>query len=267
MKTQQSLLVLDSVLTMMEPLVLLLLRHGVSYVELAEQLKVVFLAQALAETQRIGAKQTDSALSLVTGLQRRDVQQLREHAKNATRPQQLHSTTPAETVGRWLGEQYPDQIPYSCGDEFGISFEKIVNSISKDKHPRAVLDELLRIKVVEFDEKMQQVSLSRKAFLPDEQSEAIQYLFRRTLGDHLLAAVHNISTEQEPKFLEQAVFANGLTAQSTAMLHTYARKQWENMMQDFLKFASSLCLIDADTTEPTDRFTVGMYAYSTPENP
>ncbi len=86
MKTQQSLLVLDSVLTMMEPLVLLLLRHGVSYVELAEQLKVVFLAQALAETQRIGAKQTDSALSLVTGLQRRDVQQLREHAKNATRP-------------------------------------------------------------------------------------------------------------------------------------------------------------------------------------
>lgn len=265
MKTQQSMLVLDSVLTMLEPLVLLMLRHGISYVELAEQLKVVFLAQAMAESTRIGGKQTDSALSLVTGLQRRDVQQLREHAKQATRPQQLHSTTPAETVGRWLAEQYPDQIPYSTPDEFGISFEKIVNSISKDKHPRAVLDELLRIKVVEFDENMQQVVLSRKAFLPDEQSEAIQYLFRRTLGDHLMASVHNISTEDDPKFLEQAVFANGLTAQSIAMLHTYSRKQWENMMQDFLKFAGSLCMIDNDTQEPTERFTVGMYAYSAVE--
>ena len=262
MKTQQSMLVLDSVLTMLEPLVLLLLRHGVSYVELAEQLKVIFLTQAMHESARIGAKQTDSALSLVTGLQRRDVQQLREHAKNATRPQQLHSTTPAETVGRWLAEQYSDEIPYSCGDDFGISFEKIVNSISKDKHPRAVLDELLRIKVVEFDEKMQSVRLLRKAFLPDEQSEAIQYLFRRTLTDHLAASIHNISTDGDLKFLEQGVFANGLTAQSIAMLHTYSRKQWENMMQDFLKFAGSLCMIDNDTQAQTERFTVGMYAYS-----
>lgn len=261
MKTQQSMLVLDSVLTVLEPLVLLLLRHGISYVELAEQLKVVFLAQAMADSQRIGAKQTDSALSLVTGLQRRDVQQLRPHAQQATRPQNLHHTVPAEVIGRWLGDHYPDDLPYT-GDALDLSFEKLVRSVSKDKHPRAVLDELLRIRVVSFDEDLQVVTLIRKAFLPDESSEAMQHLFRRTLSDHLLASVHNITTDQQPKFLEQAVFAHGLSPQSSVILHAYARKQWENMMQDFLKFAGSLCMVDADTAESTERFTVGMFAYS-----
>lgn len=261
MKTQQSMLVLDSVLTVLEPLVLLLLRHGISYVELAEQLKIVFLAQAMADSQRLGAKQTDSALSLITGLQRRDVQQLRPHAQQATRPQHLHHTVPAEVIGRWIGAHYPDELPYT-GDELDLSFERLVRSVSKDKHPRAVLDELLRIGVVSMSEEMQVVKLSRKAFLPDEKSEAIQHLFRRTLGDHLLASVHNITDDQQPKFLEQAVFAHGLSAQSSVILHAYARKQWESMMQDFLKFAGSLCMVDADTPEPTERFTVGMYAYS-----
>lgn len=264
MKTQQSMLVLDSVLSILEPLVLLLLRHGISYVELAEQLKIVFLAQALAETQRIGAKQTDSALSLVTGLQRRDVQQLRPHAQNASRPQDLHHTVPAEVIGRWLADHYPDDLLYSDDGDL-LSFERLVKSVSKDKHPRAVLDELLRIGVVLFDEDFQTVSLCRKAFLPSEQSEAIQHLFRRTLSDHLAASIHNISTQDQQKFLEQAVFAHGLSAQSTTIMHTYARKQWENMMQDFLKFAGSLCMVDADTAEPTERFTVGMYAYSAAE--
>ncbi len=264
MKTQQSMLVLDSVLTVLEPLVLLSIRHGISYVELAEQLKVVFLAQAIADSQLTGAKQTDSALSLSTGLQRRDVQQLRVHAQQATRPQNLHHTVPAEVIGRWLGDGYPDDLPYS-GEGLDVSFEKLVRSISKDKHPRSVLDELLRIQVASFDEDLQTVTLSRKAFLPDEQSDAMQHLFRRTLTDHLLASVHNISTDQQPKFLEQAVFAHGLSAQSSAILHAYARKQWENMMQDFLKFAGSLCVVDADGPASTERFTVGMFAYSAPD--
>lgn len=261
MKTRQSMLVLESVLTIIEPLVLLLLRQGVSYVELAEQLKAVFLTQALAESERVGSKQTDSALSLVTGLQRRDVQQLRIHAQQMTRPQQLHHTIPSEVVARWLGDQHVDELPYS-DDTAAMSFERLVNSISKDKHPRAVLDELIRIQVVTFDEEMQTVSLRRKAFLPDAQSEEAQHFFRRTLTDHLLASVHNISTDQQPKFLEQAVFAHGLSQPSSTILHTYARKQWENMLKDFVKLADSLCMVDADTPEAAERFTVGMYAYS-----
>ena len=62
--------VLDHALVILRPLVAWLLRSGVGYGEFAAALKPVFLDMALAEVARDGAKLTDSALSLLSGLHR-----------------------------------------------------------------------------------------------------------------------------------------------------------------------------------------------------
>jgi len=65
--------VLEQVLTMLQPLVVWLLRSGVGYTDLTAALKPVFLEAARTELTRIGGKQTDSAVSLLSGLHRKDV--------------------------------------------------------------------------------------------------------------------------------------------------------------------------------------------------
>eukprot|EP01038_Epipyxis_sp_PR26KG_P001938 gene1938-2746_t len=74
--TSQPTLALDRVLRVLQPLVRLLLRNGVTYTVFAAALKRVFLAAAQQELASRGMAQTDSAVSLLSGVHRRDVRTL-----------------------------------------------------------------------------------------------------------------------------------------------------------------------------------------------
>ena len=93
----------DEALAIAQPLVAWLVRSGVGYAEFAAALKPVFLAQAMAEAQRLGHKPTDSALSLLSGLHRKDVRQMRASAEGeaaelayfASREPRVSASTPS----------------------------------------------------------------------------------------------------------------------------------------------------------------------------
>ena len=59
------------------PLVKLLLHRGIGYPLLAEALKSVFVGVAESEFPLAGKAETDSRISLLTGIHRRDVKRLR----------------------------------------------------------------------------------------------------------------------------------------------------------------------------------------------
>ena len=103
MKSKQVIQVLESVLAIMQPLVTFLIRRGVTYIDFAQALKKVFLQQAINEAQRVGSKQTDTALSLLSGLQRRDVQQVRLLLIEQPLAAPTRCTVPTETIGKWFG--------------------------------------------------------------------------------------------------------------------------------------------------------------------
>ena len=83
MKNQPTL-ALDRVLRVLQPLVRLLLRNGVTYTVFAAALKRVFLDAARQELAGRGMAQTDSALSLLSGVHRRDVRGLTRGAAAAS---------------------------------------------------------------------------------------------------------------------------------------------------------------------------------------
>lgn len=269
MKSEKSLhmLVLDSVLTVMQPLVTLLIRRGVTYIDFIHGLKKVFLQQAINEMQRLGGKQTDSALSLLSGLQRRDVQHVRQLLISQPIMTPTRSTVPAETMGKWLANPaYADKLVFAHPAANNMSFEQLVWSVSKDKHPRSVLNELIRLNVVEWDEQTDTVTLLRKNFLPDSTTEAAYQMFRRIVSDHIATVVHNLgATEEADKFLEQAVFADELTPESVIILQQYSRKKWQAFMQEILTLADVLCEADKEKATANQRFTVGMFNFSGPQ--
>jgi hypothetical protein len=264
--TPQPTLVLDRVLRVLQPLVRLLLRGGVTYPVFAAALKRVFLDAARAELSGRGMAQTDSAITLLCGVHRRDVRNLSRAAPEAAPPPPLGLA--AQVVARWMNEPAfvgprgrPLPLPKSGN---GASFDNLVAGVSRDVRPRAVLDELLRLGVVREDEGAA-IVLAAAGFAPRQGFEEMSWLMAANLQDHAAAAVANL--QGEVGFLEQALFVDQISADSAHQLHQAATAAWRQAFQAVMPLAQAR--FDADAALPAEqrrhRARFGVYFFSEKE--
>jgi hypothetical protein len=233
--------VLEQVLTMLQPLVVWLLRSGVGYTDLTAALKPVFLEAARTELTRIGGKQTDSAVSLLSGLHRKDVRAAGQTERAVDVRAQLGKPTAASQVmTRWLASDLPDILPFAAADP---SFETLARAVSKDVHPRSVLLELVRLGVVE--EVDNQVRLCRQAFVPDASLDDARRLLAGSVADHIEAGVHNLS------------------AASARQLEQLANSLWRDVLATMVKAAVPLCEQD-EPAGGDQRIRLGMFCLTAP---
>ena len=80
---EHAALALREAAALLAPVVRWLLRNGVSYNALANQLKPVFVDAARAELERGGVQPTGSALSVLSGVHRKDVRTITEAPRGA----------------------------------------------------------------------------------------------------------------------------------------------------------------------------------------
>ncbi len=259
--------VLPLALVMVRPLVTWLLRSGVGYGEFCVALKPVFLERAQAEQGRSGGKSTDSALSLLSGLHRKDVRELlvaqldaAVQTGSAAAPMPLSKATPAnQIVTRWLALDLPEALPLSGP---APSFEALARAVSSDTHPRAVLQELVRLGLVQ--EADGQAHLQRQAFVPDPHHDEARQLLAGSVADHIAAGVHNLTANDGKKFMEQSVFADGLSATSARELELLANTLWRQNLATMVKAAVPLCEHD-EPLGHSYRIRLGMYCWSVDE--
>jgi len=271
-------LVLDRVLALLGPLVRLLLRHGVTYPVFTAALKRVFLAQAQQELAQRGMAATDSAVSLLSGVHRRDVRTLTRGA--AAEPASAPPPTlglAAQVVARWMHDaafRHADGSlrVLSRDSRAGVvGFDALVEGVSRDVRPKAVLDELLRLGVLE--EGAEGIVLARSGFAPHAGFDEALWLSAQNLHDHAAAAVANLSgARMRPGgYLEQAVFVDEITAASAERLHDVSVEAWKRAFA--LVMAEAQTRFDADAADavhaPADtrrhRARFGVYFYSEQE--
>lgn len=250
----RSTIVLDAVLRVFKPAARLLLQHGVSYGALAAALKRVFLDAAQDELKARGMARTDSAITLLSGVHRRDVRTLLRSAPpaepSATRaPLSMAS----EVVGRWLtqrpwlgADQLPRRLPRGAGDD---GFDALVASVSSDIRPRAVLDELKRLGVAEEGD--DGVRLLAGSFAPRQGFEEMSWLLADHLRDHLAAAALNL--QGQANFLEQSVHVDAITETSAAELQQAAVAAWKQLRPGYLALAQARFDADARDARPALR--------------
>ena len=295
----RSALVLATAVALIRPLVRLLLRHGVAYPAFVAALKPVFLAAARDELAERAMAQTDSAISLLSGVHRRDVRTLlrgqgaaaptgagpdvdssaRERPADASATADTADTVAAdpsrpalglagEVVARWLGDpRYlgPDEQPRPLsrgGPDAG--FDALVQAISSDVRPRAVLDELLRLGVAEFDETGAQVRLRAAGFAPRQGFEEMAWLMRANLHDHLAGACANL--DEDRNFLEQSIHVDEITEDSARRLHRVAAQAWRQAFRTVMREAQARFdddAVHADPAQRTQRARFGAYFYDT----
>lgn len=247
---------------MLRPLVRLLLANGITYPQLAYWLKDVFIDEARRELLAAGRKDTDSALTLLTGVHRKEIKQ-RSQASEAKLPD---LSLASQVFTRWLTDPLYRgsdgkalSLPRS-GD--APSFEALARSVSKDLHPRTILDELLRLGLVEQQGEL--FCLGSAAFVPQTGFADRLSMLSANVADHLAAGARNLMQPQAP-LLEQSVFADHLHQASVEQLLLLARNLWQHDFQVMVDEASRLCAID----EPRDgrqRVRYGVYFFSEPMN-
>ena len=268
--TEASPALVEALKRLLRPLVRLLLSQQINYLYLSSLLKSIFIDVAANDFPLSGKRQTDSRLSLLTGVHRKDVRRLlRETTDQASIPATI--SLGSRLVARWnadadyLGQDSkPTPLPRLAQADGSPSFERLVTQESKDIRPRAVLDEWLRLGIVTVD-KNDCISLNSGGFVPSNGSEEKLYFFGRNVRDHLETAVHNV-LEQQPPMLERSVFCDGLSDQAIAELSKMSEEMGMEMLRALNQKARALK--EAETTDQaTRRMTLGVYFFAGESTP
>lgn len=271
---------LDAVRRLMKPLVRGLLRHGVTLSGLEEMLRALYVDVARDELSKQG-KVTQSAVSLMTGVHRKDVRRLLDAnvqdgvPKDGEPPFEVSaSSIGARVLMMWSGDPaYSDgagqarKLPRRAAAGLP-SFEALVQKVSTDVRPRAVFDEWRRLGLIaveveepaESDNREEWVVLQETAFTAEPGAQERYFFFGRNLADHVAAGLQNLAGVGEPT-IDQAVFYGGLTAGSVTQLKGLSRTLGEEAIRRLNSEAYQLKQIDRGQDGADHRMTFGAYFY------
>ena len=245
-----------------------MIARGLGFPDLSELVKRLYVEVAEAHFGIAGRRVTDSRISLLTGLQRKDV---REH-RAAIAPQTGGSIPPenpgplSRIIARWRAgppfadrRSRPRRLPRVAD---GASFEALALSVSRDLHPRTMLDELVRLGLVKHEPEKDTVVLEASAFVPGGDAEALNAYFGANLGDHAAAAAENLIRAPSPgPYFERAVHYNQLSQKSLEELDAMARRLQDDALVKLNRRALELQDQDASALQAEGRFRCGAFVY------
>jgi Family of unknown function (DUF6502) len=261
--------IMAAVRHVLQPLIRLLLLHGIPFQTFCELVKSSYVKVAEEKFRLASKPQTDSRISLLTGIQRREINRLRNEPVTAIGLSK-HASMSALLLTIWSGQaEYLDEegvpipLPRLANKEGNRSFESLVQSVSKDFRARVVLDEWLRQGIVTIDND-DRVHLCADAFVHPHDIEEKIYYFGQNIHDHLAATVHNLA-EETPPFLERCVFYDKLSAKSAEELAAYSRTVGMRALHAINKRAAELQKRDQGQPAAVYRTNFGVYNFSEPE--
>lgn len=261
------LLAEQAIAEVLRPLAQLMIDHGVQLPSLVDLLKKALVEQAEVAYGLADKGSSDSRISLLTGIHRKDVKRLRQ-APDAVSPESPIVPIASSVVARWISEPRflnADQTARPLartptrGNAGEPDFTTLVAEVSRDVGARAVLDELVRLGVVESREDGF-VVLKSNSFVPKEGLRESFHFLGANVGEHLAAAVHNLKPAQdEPFMLEQSAFSEDLSAAQAEILQKRARQLWAHALQQFLQTATVAWQRSEGATGAKHRVRFGVY--------
>jgi hypothetical protein len=250
---------------LLRPLVRMLLHFNITYPVVSQLLKAIYVQVAERDFPIAGKQQSDSRITLLTGIHRKDVRRLRQEPDEAV-ADMTNVTLGAQLVARWTGmpefldhDGHPRPLPRLSHDTAQPSFETLVQTQSKDIRARVVLDEWLRLGVVHVDEH-DRVWLNTEAFVPDSGLDEKSYFMGRNLHDHIAACAHNI-TQAGPPMMERSVYYDSLTDDDIAELETISKEIGMQALQLINRKAMALQHRSEGKPNANRRMNFGVYFF------
>lgn len=189
-------LIKRALLTMLRPLVRMLIKHDVSHSEFADIAKEAFVHTAFEDMPLPGRKATVSRVAVLTGLSRKEVARI----LGTSSAQALPKLTPnraARVATGWLTDP---EFCNSAGQPKAldkVTFDALTQRYSGDITSGAIIDELLRLKIVTLDSQ-QHYYLSPKGYVVSDAQHAEGFeTLAKSLSYLLETGEHNLQTTSQ----------------------------------------------------------------------
>lgn len=254
---------------LLRPLVRLMLSFQITYPFLINVLKSLYVEVADQEFAVDDKRQTDSRITLLTGVHRKDVKRLRnETSESLNTPKAI--SIGAQLIAYWLGsEQFWDSdgkplaLPLrTSSDSSGLkTFDDLVELVCKqDIRPRVILDEWLRLGIARQD-KEGRVCLNTGAFTPDKGFDEKVFFFGKNLHDHICASAHNLAG-RTPSYFDRSVYYDKLSQASIQELAKLANETGMDALTRMNKAALALQQRDQSASDRNYRMNFGVFNYN-----
>jgi len=264
-RTEPTDTALDGVLALMlVPLARLCLARGLTFAAAVELLKQSYVGAAReAHAGRHGTRDI-ARVSAATGISRREVTRI---SNELVAPAVVRGSPATKVFTRWAGSA---KLRDRNGRPKPLrrhgpapSFEALSYSVTHDIHPTVILDELCRLGLTRHDTDTGLVHLVRDAFAPHEDQRRALSFLGSNVGDHLAAAVDNVLAD-EPAHLEQAIFADELSAESMTQIRSLVGAQWRSMLSELVPKLEALLEADRAAGKlARQRVRIGLYSFHT----
>jgi hypothetical protein len=248
----------------LRPVARLAVGRGLLFGDVAEVLKQCFVEAARAAHPGVVPNRAVSRISATTGVNRREVTRLMQRPDGEAAPARPSPATQVFT--RWLSDpalRDAEGAPLTLAAQGpSPSFESLANSVTRDVHPRTLLEELTRLGLARVDEADGRVHLLRSAFVPRADLDRMLAFLGANVGDHLAAAVDNVLSDGSRHF-EQALFADELSDASLAEVRELVSTEWQRLLNTIAPALQALIDADKAAGRPAgQRLRIGLFAYT-----
>ena len=225
--------IVAAISNLLRPIVMFLLRHGVSYQTFADIAKRVYVDLATEKFDIPGRKQSKSRVSILTGLSRREVLRVKRLPAQDDLVALDRINRAARVIAGWVRDRrfsdesgQPTDLPFDGG---AICFLQLVKAYSGDAPARAVLDELMRVGVVERTPDGK-IRLLERSYIPKAgEIDKIAILGRDT-SDLVSTIDHNICHPDAP-FFQRKVSYDNLPSETLPELKKLAGEQGQALLE------------------------------------
>lgn len=252
--------------SILEPLIHLLVNYGMGFQAFQELVKSTYIKVAEENFKLDGKMQTDSRISLLTGVHRKDVKRLRNSANDVENAVAQRVGLGSQIVSIWVSDQHyldengkPRPLPRYAVTEECDSFERLVRGFSLDIRPRVLLDDWLHLGVVHLDAD-DNIHLNVEAFVPNKGINEKAFYLATNVRDHLAATASNVMGVHSP-FLERSLQFNELSKASVDELSKLAEELSMESLQAVNRRAVELCKRDSNSGNAHYRINFGAYFY------
>ena len=221
-------------------MVRLLLRYGVSAGAFEELVRRVYVEVAETEFQVKGKKQTASRISVITGLNRKEVARIQKLPPVEETEVDERYNRAARVLTGWLRDEEfrtkagaPAVLPFE-GEK---SFSELVNKYSGDMPVRSVADELMRVHAIE--ETRKGLKLIAKGYIPnDSVVDKLQILGTDT-ADLISTIDYNLTHKKEEARFQRKVSYNNVPVEHIEAFRKHSAKLSQQLLERLDRWLAS----------------------------
>lgn len=233
----------------LRPLVRLLLRNGVAFADFSSVARRVFVEVASEDFGLPGRKQSVSRVSVLTGVNRKEVKRLLDEPEETEGSEKENNrkenNRAARVISGWMRDKdfqttqgKPKKLSWGDSDATN-GFEELVKRYSGDMTARAILDELIRVGSVKLDKKKTGVSLVSNGYVPSASNEELLRLSGDSIQDLLNTIDHNFKTDKEATRLQLGVAYDDVPANGVELFRNISNEKSLELLNYLDQFLST----------------------------